>query len=99
ALSGKTLAFGTLGEPGIVALVVGIFLVVSVVAGSYPAFYLSRFQPARALRGRAVGGGASWLRRGLVVLQFAISAFLIVGTLVVMGQLRHMSAQNLGFDK
>jgi putative ABC transport system permease protein len=98
-ISGKALTFGTLGEPALVALVAGVFVVVSVVAGSYPALYLSGFQPARVLRGRAVGGGGTWLRRGLVVLQFAISAFLIVGTLVVMSQLRHMSTQNLGFDK
>jgi len=99
-LSGKTLGFGTLGEPEIVALIVGIFLIVSLVAGSYPAMFLSRFQPARVLRGRATtSGGAAWLRKGLVVLQFAISAFLIAGTLVVMGQLRHMNTQNLGFDK
>ncbi len=100
ALSGKALTFGTLASPGIVALIVGIFVVVSVVAGSYPAFYLSNFQPARVLRGRVrVGRGASWLRQGLVVLQFGISAFLIAGTLVVTSQLRHMNAQNLGFDK
>ena len=99
-LSGKALGFGTLGEPEIVALIVGIFLIVSLVAGSYPAMFLSRFQPARVLRGRSkTSGGAAWLRKGLVVLQFAISAFLIAGTLVVMGQLRHMNTQNLGFDK
>ena len=56
-LTGKALTFGTLGEPEIVALIIGVFLVVSLVAGSYPAFYLSKFQPARVLRGRAVGGG------------------------------------------
>jgi putative ABC transport system permease protein len=98
-LSGKALGFGTLASPVLVALIVGIFAVVSVVAGSYPAVYLSGFQPARVLRGREPGSGASWLRRGLVVFQFAISAFLIVGTLIVVGQLRHMNSQNLGFDK
>ena len=99
-LSGKALTFGALWSPGLVALIIGIFLVVSLVAGSYPAFYLSRFQPARVLRGRAsVSGGASWLRRSLVVLQFGISAFLIAGTLVVMSQLRYMNTQTLGFDK
>ena len=99
-ISGKALTFGTLGEPEIIALVIGTFLVVSVVAGSYPALYLSGFQPARVLRGRAVASGASsWLRRGLVVLQFGVSAFLIAGTLVVMSQLRFLSDQHLGFDK
>ncbi len=99
-LSGKALTFGTLAEPGLVALIVSIFLVVSVVAGSYPALYLSGFQPARVLRGRGTtSSGSSWLRKSLVVLQFGISAFLIAGTLVVMSQLRYLNAQQLGFDK
>ncbi|MEP0547438.1 MAG: ABC transporter permease [Rhodothermales bacterium] len=100
ALSGKALGFAALGEPGVVALIAGTFLVVSLVAGSYPAFYLSAFHPARVLRSRAIaGGGATWLRKGLVVLQFGISAFLIAGTLVVLSQLRFMGDQALGFDK
>ena len=55
-LSGKALTFRTLAEPEILALIAGVFVVVSVVAGSYPAFYLSRFEPARVLRGRARAG-------------------------------------------
>ncbi|NNF59006.1 MAG: FtsX-like permease family protein [Rhodothermaceae bacterium] len=99
-LSGKALTFGTLGEPLVVALIAGIFLVVSVVAGSYPALYLSGFQPAQVLRGRgAAPQGSAWLRKGLVVLQFGISAFLIAGTLVVMSQLRYLNTQSVGFDK
>ena len=100
AISGKALAFGALASPGLLALVVGIFVLVSVVAGSYPAFHLSGFEPVRALRGgTASGGGPSRLRQGLVVLQFGISAVLIAGTLVVLSQLRYLAEQDLGFDK
>ena len=99
-LSGKELGFAALGQPGVIALIIGTFLVVSLVAGSYPAFYLSAFHPARVLRSRATtGGGAAWLRKGLVVLQFSISAVLIAGTLIVLSQIRFMSDQALGFDK
>ena len=100
ALSGKALTFGALGSPSIVALIVGIFVLVSVVAGSYPAFHLSGFEPVRALRGGAKSGhGPSRLRQGLVVFQFGISAILIASTLVVLSQIRYLSEQDLGFDK
>ena len=100
ALSGKALGFGDLASPTLLALVAGVFVLVTLVAGSYPAFHLSGFQPVQALRGGSASGrGASRLRQGLVVLQFGISAILIAGTLVVLGQLRYLSDQDLGFDK
>jgi len=100
AISGKTLAFSDLASPTIMALIVGVFALVTLIAGSYPAFHLSGFQPVKALRGGSGSGrGASRLRQGLVVLQFGISAVLIAGTLVVLGQLRYLSNQDLGFDK
>ena len=100
ALSGKALAVGDLLAPKIGLLMLVIFFVVSLVAGSYPAVYLSHFEPVRVLRGRVrAGRGIAWLRQGLVVLQFGISALLIVGTLVVMHQLRFVGDQHLGFDK
>ena len=98
ALSGKSLSFWTLATPGLLALVGGLFVLVTVVAGSYPALYLSGFEPSRALRG-GIRGDAAWLRRGLVVFQFAVSAVLVVGTLVVLSQLRYLRSQDLGFDK
>ena len=100
SLSGKDLSFLTLATPGLLALIVGLFVFVTVVAGSYPAVYLSGFEPSRALRGGLRrGGDAAWLRRGLVVFQFAVSAVLVAGTLVVLSQLRYLRSQDLGFDK
>jgi putative ABC transport system permease protein len=78
----------------------GAMLGIGVLAGAYPAFVLSRFEPVRVLRGASgtTAGGGGWLRRGLVVLQFALSAALIVGTIVVHQQLDFMQTKNLGFE-
>ncbi|WP_339815031.1 FtsX-like permease family protein [uncultured Imperialibacter sp.] len=77
-----------------------IVLVTVIVAGSYPAFYLSSFTPSRALRiGRASGNASSLFRNVLTVTQFAIAAFLMTATLVVISQTTYMKATDPGFDK
>ncbi|MEM6285668.1 MAG: ABC transporter permease [Bacteroidota bacterium] len=86
-------------HPGTLAVLLGIGLAAGLLAGSYPALYLTRFDPARVLKGDLTprGGGASVLRKGLIVVQFAASAFLLVATLTVVDQLRFMRSQDLGF--
>lgn len=86
---------------GLVLLLLSVLTVaVGVAAGLYPALVLSRYQPSRVLRGSgatmAAGGG--WLRRVLVVTQFAASAALIVATLIIYQQLGYMQTKNLGFN-
>lgn len=99
-LSGKELDPAILMMPSAIALALAGVALVSLVAGSYPALFLSSIEPVRALRGRARSShGAALMRRGLVVVQFSVSAFLIVGALVVVSQLRYMQDRNLGFDK
>ena len=89
-----------LGHVVTLLLLVGIGLGAGLLAGSYPAFYLSSFRPARVLKGEADRrGGALWLRKGLIVFQFAVSAFLIVATLTVYDQLQFMQGRDLGFEK
>jgi putative ABC transport system permease protein len=99
-LTAKELAMGALTTPRAMAAVLALVLLVTIMAGAYPAFLLSSFRPAAILRGHAPGGVTSGrLRRGLVVFQFAVSAVLIVGTIVVYRQMHYIQSKKLGFDK
>ena len=78
----------------------GITLFVGLLAGSYPAFSLSAFQPASVLKGvNKVRTQLTWLREGLVVFQFGISIVLIIATLTVYNQVEYIRNKNLGYNK
>lgn len=99
ALSGRELVIGYLDHPQLFFTVMGIALLVGIVSGSYPAFFLSAYQPARVLKGATRAGGRSFFRRALVVVQFALSIALMSGTVIVSSQLDFLRSRKLGFEK
>ena len=99
-VSSKSLTIQSLTSYRILPLLIALPFVVGLLAGSYPAFYLSSFQPIQVLKGKINAGfKKSYLRSGLVVFQFAISIFLIVGTIIVYKQLGYIQTKQLGFNK
>jgi putative ABC transport system permease protein len=98
-LTGKTVSFGSDDMLYFGAALAAITILTGLIAGSYPAFYLSSFKPAEVLKGKArVGSSSGFLRQTLVVFQFIIGITLICGMLVINKQLKYMSNTNLGFN-
>ncbi len=100
SLSGKLISFGSLLQPGIIFILLGIVVFVGLVGGSYPAFYLARFNPVNILKGSlSKSSSNATLRRALVVVQFSISMIMLICTWVVYGQLKYLRNKDLGFNK
>ncbi|HLY68117.1 MAG TPA: ABC transporter permease [Puia sp.] len=99
-ISRKEMFVSTLFSSWMMPVLIGLVLVVGCVAGSYPAFYLSSFQPVQVLKGTiAKGFKNSWLRSSLVVFQFCISIILIIGTMVIYNQLNYIHNRKIGFNR
>jgi putative ABC transport system permease protein len=99
-LAAKEMSIGLFSRPLLAPGLLCLVLVVGLLAGSYPAFFLSAFQPIAVLKGNVSRGfKTGWLRNSLVVFQFFISIFLIVGTGVVYRQLGYIRSRSLGFNR
>lgn len=98
-LSGKELTLAVLREPAFISIVFGLIVFVGLIAGSYPAFYLTSFNAVEVLKGKVRAGMKSkGVRSTLVVVQFAVSTFLIISTLIVYNQLSFLQNKDMGLD-
>lgn len=97
--TGKSIAF-SLADPSLVIKLLVITLVTGILAGSYPALFLSGFIPAKVLKGELRSGASGTSFRNIMVAaQFCVSIMLLVGTVVVFQQMQFISKRNIGYDK
>ena len=99
-LAGKSFDLNVIYSPVVLVSLVAVILLVGLIGGSYPAFFLSRFSPVSVLKGEVTQGTAgSLFRKILVVIQFTVSVIMIVCTLVVFRQLNYLKTMDQGFDQ
>ncbi len=99
-ISEKEMALSDLNHWFMIKALIGMALFIGLLAGSYPAFFISAFRPVNILKDRMNAGFKTGpFRSGLVVFQFTASIILIIGTLVIFNQLRYIQNKKLGFDK
>ncbi len=99
-VAAKSMRISSLFTPLILPLLIAIPFIVGLLAGSYPAFFLSAFKPIEVLKGRIKQGSKSGnLRSVLVVFQFATSIMLIIGTVVIYKQLNYIQTKDIGYNK
>jgi len=100
SLASKQLSVQYLLQPPVIISALAILIFTGIAGGSYPAFYLSSFNPANVLKGKiSAKGGSVIFRKGLVVLQLALSIFMLITTFIVYDQLQFLRAKDLGFNK
>ncbi len=97
----KELSFNLLSDPRIFLFLVGLLLVITLLAGLYPAFIISNYSPLKALRTKISSPNKKSIsvRRFLVVFQFLISQALVIGSIIIISQLNYFQSKPLGFDK
>ena len=100
SVANKSIPFGYILQGPVILSLVGIVVFVGIVGGSYPAFYLSGFNPVNVLKGEGASKGGSVLfRKALVITQFSISIFMLISTMIVFDQLEFIRNKDLGFQK
>ncbi len=99
SIVGTNLAIEGLLDTNVILAVIGIVFVTGFLGGCYPAFFLSSFQPAAVLKGGGGKSGSKLLRKSLVTIQFGISIFMLIGTLIIYSQMQFVRNKDLGFDK
>lgn len=97
-LSNKVLALSYLFDVKLVAGYITLFLFTGLLAGFYPSLVLSGYNPVKVLYSRFTLGGKNYLQKGLVILQFTLASFLIIGTFTIYSQFNYLTNEKLGYD-
>ncbi|TSD66895.1 FtsX-like permease family protein [Inquilinus sp. KBS0705] len=98
--AGQQMDFNTWNRSWLIEAMVALFFIVTLLAGTYPSLYLSAFKPVIILKTKSTGAaGGNLLRKSLVVFQFVVSVFFIIGTLIAGSQLQYMRNLNTGMDR
>lgn len=99
-MSSKAFDWHILVQAEVILYIIGVTIVTGLFSGIYPSIYLASFNPVKILKGQNMSASdRGWLRRGLVIVQFTISAVMIIGSIVVALQLNYIQKKDLGFDK
>jgi putative ABC transport system permease protein len=98
-LSGRILSLREIFQPSNILILLALFIIVGIASGSYPALVMSRFRPVEILRGKLRIGGKKPLTRALVIVQFSLSVFLIIATIIMGRQIHFMLTADPGFKK
>ncbi len=99
-ISGKEFTPNLVADPYILLMLISIALVTGILAGSYPAIYLSAFSPLKTLKSKLSSGAkSSMLRKVLVIIQFTLSVALIISTILISDQLKYIKNKDLGYEK
>jgi putative ABC transport system permease protein len=97
-LSDKALSLSYLLDSTLIMSYISLFILTSLLAGFYPALVLSNYNPVQTLYSRFTLAGKNYLQKSLVVLQFALASFLIIGTFAIFSQFNYLTTQKLGYD-
>jgi len=98
-LSGKSLAISYSGDAGFLGAVLGLTVITGLISGSYPAFFLAGFQPVEIFKGLDYRKFKPRMTKGLLILQFSLSVFLIISSVIMYRQMEFVSQKNLGYNE
>jgi putative ABC transport system permease protein len=98
-LFSNSVSLGMLKSPGLIGMLMVGFLGITLLAGGYPAWLVSRFNIVQVLKGKISMAGQSGIRNGLIIIQFAVAILLISCTIIAWQQISYMHSRSLGYDK